>query len=207
MAIRTLNDSAWEDIPDLKVPVNGAYETAGCANALVDGAWEEVWGSGYEIGYTLGGFAETRSGISANEDEVRMGFKTGSSETLQSTREIGIYIYGNFVNPVISCDITLTCDNATVMKNTTCGFEFYLDNSRKSMRNVVGYSNTGTTLSGSLSNYTHAGTFDKIFLRTSTYIESQLIYTKTIKAVISNLTIDGKKIAGDLVVGSSTYYS
>lgn len=206
MAIRTLVGSAWEDIPDLKVPVNGAYETASCANALVDGAWEEVWGSGYEIGYTLGGYSESQSGISANEDEVRMGFKTTSSETLQSTKKVGIYIYGNFTNPVISCDVTLDCGNVTAMNNTVCGFDFYLDNSRKSTRNVVGYSTAGTTLSGSLSGYTHEGTFDKIFLGISAYIVSQS-RVKTFKAVISNLTIDGKKIAGDLVVGSSTYYS
>lgn len=208
MALRTYKTDAWEDIVDLQCPnVDDARESAECARAYVGDAWEEVWGSSYEVGYTLGGFATNLSGISVNSDEVRMGYKIGSSQELSVSRELGVYIYGNFTNPVISCDVTLTCGSTTVMKNTTCGFEFYLNDSKKSTRNVVGSSSTSATLSGSLSGHTQEGTFDKIFLCITTYIESTLIRSKTVKAVISNLTIDGKKIADDFVVGSSTYYS
>lgn len=44
MAIRNHNLEAWEDIYDLKCPeANGARESAYCARAYVDGAWEDVW--------------------------------------------------------------------------------------------------------------------------------------------------------------------
>lgn len=43
MAIKSIKSSAWTDIGSLKVPVNGAYQTANHANALVSGAWQKVW--------------------------------------------------------------------------------------------------------------------------------------------------------------------
>lgn len=44
MAIRNYNDNAWENIADLLCPeVNGARESAHCARAWVNDAWEDVW--------------------------------------------------------------------------------------------------------------------------------------------------------------------
>lgn len=53
MAIRDKVSGAYQDINTLKVPVNEAYQEADHANALVSGAWQEVWSSGYAFKATI----------------------------------------------------------------------------------------------------------------------------------------------------------
>lgn len=86
MAIKDLVSNAWTDIDTLKVPINGAYEEADHANALVNNAWQEVWSAeSYEI--RLGSGASMLNGtlltISVSWDDMSSG--SGC-----------FYIYGNF---------------------------------------------------------------------------------------------------------------
>jgi hypothetical protein len=49
MAIRTVVNSAWEDIEDYKISVDGARESADYVRTYVEGAWEDAWVKGYHI--------------------------------------------------------------------------------------------------------------------------------------------------------------
>ncbi len=204
MAIKTLESSAWQDVSTLKVPVNGAYQEANHANALVSSAWQEVWGSGLSYEYTSSTFAEM--GLSATKNEVRLGFKIRSTESTGGSLRLGIYIYGNFVNPTVRCSAVVTCGSSTVGNNTNCIFAFYSNNSQKSMRSIVGYQSS-TTMQGSLTNHTQTGTFDKIFLGIDTYMDTSSLRNKTVKAVLSLIEIDGKGLSGDFQTGVSSYYT
>jgi hypothetical protein len=72
MSLLTCPNDAWEDIDALECPeVDGAREEADSAYAYVDGAWEEVWGSGIEpIGLYI--YSATYNSASIAGDDIEM---------------------------------------------------------------------------------------------------------------------------------------
>lgn len=187
---------------------SGAEVEAEGVYRLKDGAEAEVWSSGYAIGYTLGGFPDGDCSLWAHDpDFIRMGYKLGYDEPIDEEREIGIWIYGNFVNPVISCDVELDCGTVQMSINTACMLTFYIGDTDESSMKIVGYTDSSKTPTGSLNNHEQRGTFDKIFLSLRTWVENADLRSEYVVAYIKNLTIDGKKIKSDLKIGDEATYN
>ena len=207
-------NGAEQEVTEVCRFANGAEVEADGVYKYTNGAEEEVWSSGLTIGgYTIGSFPSDDCSIYINErvtasvgEEVRMGFRLPSSVTEGTTYTIGFYILGNFTNPVISCEGVLNCDTTRMCDSAVCGFAFYNGDTYKSMRNIVGYDDSSTTITGRLSNYTQSGTFDKIVVRLSIYIDYTSFRSGLVQVSLRNLTIDGKKIKSKLKIGEEASY-
>ena len=106
MAIRNYNDNAWENIASLVCPeVDGARESAECAKAWVDGAWENVWIDKEFI-------VQAGNNCSISNGVVTMAF------TWEATTGNGgeIYIAGEF-EAGESYEISMTCKTGATTLN------------------------------------------------------------------------------------------
>ena len=99
MAIRTYNKNAWEDIDDLQaLTESGASETAECAKAYVDNAWEDVWKSSE---FTV---QATRNCLITADNGITVSF----SWLPQSGDGGGFNIYGDF-KAGVTYELAITC--------------------------------------------------------------------------------------------------
>ena len=196
----------------------GAETEADGVYAVKKGAEEQVWARSITMGdYTLGGFPDDRCSLWVNDsakDEIRMGYRLDQSEPTEKSREIGFYIHGNFIDPVINCEASLMSGDSMMFDTSRFHLKFYHGGAHVATQIVVGYGYGETdeivgysdSVTRKLTDSVQSGTFDTIFLGLYTYVESEKIRYEYVIASIKNLTIDGKKIEDTLVIGTESQY-
>lgn len=196
----------------------GAETEADGVYAVKDGAEEQAWSSRITMGdYTLGGFPDDRCSLWVNDsakDEIRMGYRLDQSEPTGKSREIGFYIHGNFIDPVINCEASLMSGDSMMFDTSRFHLKFYHGGALVATQIVIGYGYgekveiTGypSGMTRKVTDFVQSGTFDTIFLGLNTFVESETIRNEYVIASIKNLTIDGKKIEDTLVIGKEMNY-
>lgn len=193
-AIKSLKSGAWTEIDTMKVPVSGAYQGADHANALISGAWQEVWSA---IGYTCktySGSSSTygRATLTANGDTVSFTIQGGSTPSGEGY----YYFYLYFPEAAFVKGDTMTW-SATFKIDSISGasssyyygpYGYVIDGSTDPRKELsVGSSTTITR------NYTATYAEDEPYIA----VEITTVTSITVKGSISNVKINGKKCVFD----------
>ena len=200
-------NGARQELPYLETPeINGARQSVEVVEKYVDGAWQEVWSNGYDISeYSTD--RENYSGASVTPEEIRLGQSLPRDTELGLFWDVYLVVKGEFESPVIAWEEISTESSSSVIKQTKCGFYLYQGSEAQEYYFPINEpSTTEDSFSASAKECQMSRAGDTIRILLRLYSTSTTIYPASYqRAVIKNLTIDGKKIKTVATYGDERY--